>query len=652
MDALQFAQPAWLAAGIVAGGGLILLYRLIDRKSLADLERFVSGAPLKQFLASVSGPRRWLKRGCFIAAIVMLFVALARPQVGNEWREVKRKGIDILFALDASRSMLAEDVSPNRIERAKLGMIDFVDRLEGDRIGLMPFAGSVFMLCPLTLDYHAFHESLDAIDTNIIPRKGTDLASAIREAGRAFEDVGNNHRILVIITDGEDLQGEALAAAEQAAADGMVIHTVGIGSASGELIPIGSDFVRDQQGELVRSKLDESSLREIAEITGGIYAPFGQGAEGLRQIYSEKLSLVPKGELAQRMQKVPIERFYWPLAAAIGLSMLEFLIGDRRQRSRAHSPVAATALIAFAFFAATNFAEAGDARTTYNDGVQSYQNGDLESASQAFQNTIDSSPDLSLQTRAYYNLGNAIFKTGAAKLGGQSDPQTVIADWERSLEAFDGALALDPDDEDAKFNRDLVQRKIDELEQQQEQEQEQSDSDSKPQGGEEDKESQEQGEGDSGASEEDQPKEENGEDGEGDQEDQEGNPGEAKEDQPENEAKENSEIDDKAGAKPGSEQTEEKEQEEGAEGQVEPKPGEADPGSQAGEAAQSGEEVNPDQQAAGVTEHERGKPGEMSKEEARQLLQALENDEERVLLVPTRRGDPSETNNTTKGKDW
>ncbi len=264
MNDLQFAQPAWLAAGIVAGGGLILLYRLLDRRNRNDLERFVSGKPLDQFLASISQPRRWLKRGCFVAAIALLFVALARPQVGYEWREVKRKGIDILFALDASRSMLAEDVSPNRLERAKLGMIDFVDKLEGDRIGLMPFAGSAFMLCPLTLDYNAFRESLDAIDTDIIPRKGTDLASAIRESGRAFEEAGNNHRILVIITDGEDLQGEALAAAETAAADGMVIHTVGIGSASGELIPIGNDFVRDQQGELVKSRLDEQSLLKIA----------------------------------------------------------------------------------------------------------------------------------------------------------------------------------------------------------------------------------------------------------------------------------------------------------------------------------------------------------------------------------------------------
>ena len=145
MNSLQFAQPIWLVAGIVAGGGLILLYRLIDRKNRANLERFVAGTSLKQFLAQVSKPRRWIKRGSFVAAIVLLFVALARPQVGHEWREVKRKGIDILFALDASRSMLAEDVSPNRIERAKLGMIDFVDKLEGDRIGLLPFAGSAFL---------------------------------------------------------------------------------------------------------------------------------------------------------------------------------------------------------------------------------------------------------------------------------------------------------------------------------------------------------------------------------------------------------------------------------------------------------------------------------------------------------------------------
>lgn len=653
MDQLEFAQPAWLAAGLVAGGGLIYAYRHFDRRNRADLESFVSGGLLQQFFAGISRPRRLLKRGCFVAAIVLLFAALARPQLGHEWREVKRKGIDILFALDASRSMLAEDIAPNRLGRAKLGMVDFIDKLEGDRIGLMPFAGSAFMLCPLTLDYNAFRESLDAIDTEIIPHKGTDLASAIREAGRAFDEAGNNHRILVVITDGEDLQGEALEAATRAAADGMIIHTVGIGSSTGELIPIGNDFVRDQQGELVRSKLDEASLRAIAEASGGIYAPFGQNAEGLRQIYAEKLSLVPKGELAQRMQQIPIERFHWPLAAAIGLFFLEFLIGDRRQ-SRASGPsarLAAPTLIALAFLSITGFADASDARQLYNEGVASYQSGDFDAASQSFQSTIENSDDLGLQNRAYYNLGNTNFKSGAAKLGQQADPKTVITEWERSLEAFDGALALQADDEDAQFNRDLVQRKIDELKAQQQQNQQDQDQQDQ-QDQDQDKQSQAEQKQDHDQQSEDQ--DQNPQDGEskaGEQKPEQDPSAENAADQgSEDEKSAEDKASDPATSENQEEQAGEASQPEPQEPAEKPEDQQAGAGESGGEAASGEEPKQVDQTAAPAAE--RRNPGEMSKEEARQLLQSLEDDEDRVLLVPAQRGNPRSPNNTTKGKDW
>ena len=257
-------------------------------------------------------------------AILLVFTAIARPQKGYEWREVKRKGIDILFAVDTSRSMLAEDLTPNRLERARLGIIDFVSRLEGDRVGLIPFAGSAFALCPLTLDYEAFRESLNALDTDLIPRQGTDLASAIKEAERLFDENGNNHRVLVLLTDGEDLQGDVIDAAKAAAKKGMAIYTVGVGSPEGATIPIQmrngrTDFVRDESGKVVKTTLDESTLKKIAEETNALYVPLGRGAEGLNTIYQEKLRLVPKTERDQRMERIPLERFEWPLGAAIVL---------------------------------------------------------------------------------------------------------------------------------------------------------------------------------------------------------------------------------------------------------------------------------------------------------------------------------------------
>ena len=250
--------------------------------------------------------------------MLLAFVAIARPQKGFEWHEVKRMGIDILFAVDTSRSMLAEDLTPNRLERARLGILDFVARLDGDRVGLIPFAGSAFALCPLTLDYDAFRESLNALDTELIPRQGTDLASAIKEAERLFDENGNNHRVLVLLTDGEDLQGDVLDAAKAAAKNGMSIYTVGVGSAEGATIPVHyqngrADYVRDADGKVVHTMLDESTLKKIADETNGLYVPLGRGAEGLTTIYQEKLRLVPQSELNQRMQRIPLERFEWPL---------------------------------------------------------------------------------------------------------------------------------------------------------------------------------------------------------------------------------------------------------------------------------------------------------------------------------------------------
>ena len=479
MNEISFAQPVWLVVGLLVALGLAFAFRFFDQKNRADLEKFVSGNHLDRLRSSISKPLRWTKRVAFIAAVALLFSALARPQIGFEWREVKRKGIDILFALDASRSMLAEDIAPNRLERAKLGMLDFVEKLDGDRVGLLPFSGSAFLLCPLTLDYDAFRQSLEAVDTEIIPRKGTDLASAIREATSTFEQAGNNHRILVVITDGEDLQGEALAAAESAADDGMIIHTVGIGSTTGELIPVstrggGTTFLKDENGELVRSKLDEASLQAIAEASGGLYAPFGKQAEGLQRIYNEKLALVPKEELSQRMQQVPIERYQWPLGAAIFLFLLEFLLGDRRRSGKTKAagiPAGAktAAIVGLSVFALSLNAKAADPRETYNDSVGAYENGDFEAARNGFQESIANTADLDLQTKAYYNLGNTEFRSGAAMLP-DGDTQAVIAEWEKSLAAFDGALKLSPEDADAKFNRDLVQQKIDELKKQEERE--------------------------------------------------------------------------------------------------------------------------------------------------------------------------------------
>ncbi len=319
-NSLHFAQPVWMIVGVVVCIAIVGLYLRFDRRRDADLAKLIHPR-FRQRLTNGFSPRlRNLKRALWLLAIFAGFVAIARPQKGYEWHEVKRKGIDILFAVDTSRSMLAEDLTPNRLERARLGILDFVAKLEGDRVGLIPFAGSAFALCPLTLDYDAFRESLHALDTDLIPRQGTDLASAIKEAERLFDENGNNHRILVLLTDGEDLQGSVIDAAKEATKKGMAIYTVGVGSPEGANIPLQNpygrkEFVRDENGKVVHTTLDEKTLKKIAEVTNALYVPLGRGAEGLNTVYQERLRLVPKSEMDQRMERIPLEKFEWPLGA-------------------------------------------------------------------------------------------------------------------------------------------------------------------------------------------------------------------------------------------------------------------------------------------------------------------------------------------------
>ena len=249
---------------------------------------------------------------------------------------MKRKGLDILIALDTSKSMLAQDLKPSRIERSKLAIRDFVKYLKGDRIGLIAFSGSAFLQCPLTVDYGGFLLSLEDIDTEIIPKGGTNLSSAITEAVRSYSGAQKKYKVLVIITDGEDHKGNALSAAEEAKKEGIAVFCVGIGSREGELIPLKAEdgqarFLKDRQGNVVKSRLDESILQKIALATGGSYVR-STGAEfGLELLYRERLSKLEKRELEGKLAKHYEERFQIPLALAFLLLLVELLISERKK---------------------------------------------------------------------------------------------------------------------------------------------------------------------------------------------------------------------------------------------------------------------------------------------------------------------------------
>ncbi|NJK93023.1 MAG: VWA domain-containing protein [Blastochloris sp.] len=499
---MTLAEPLWipLTLILVLLAAAVMVYAELRRRQL--LQTLAQNRLLPELTANISLWRRRLKQILLLAALLCFGLAMARPQMGYRWEEIKRKGIDILFAIDTSRSMLAQDVRPSRLERSKLAVIDFSRNFNGGRLGLVPFAGTAFLMCPLTLDTEAFYESLQALDTNVIGRPGTNIGAAILEASQAFAKGSGDEKILVLITDGEDLSGEALSAARQVAEQGVKIHAVGVGTPAGDLIPDargqGSNaFLRDNSGSFVKSRLDEGTLKQLASITGGSYHPLGQRGEGLEAILRENQHLMKELELKESMRKVPLEQFQWPLLAGLILLMAEMLLRESRRptppspRQKQKSKLEAATLILLLILspgltpqARATLRQAEDSlksgqmtqamesyrlewqknpdnlQLLYNLGVAAYRSQDYEEATRAFAETRNTR-DLGLQQKAYYNLGNTQFRRGEAAL--PNNVEAAIKEWEAALDSYQGALALKPGDKDAQFNHDLVKKRLEEL---------------------------------------------------------------------------------------------------------------------------------------------------------------------------------------------
>ncbi len=315
---------------------LVIFFIVTAKAREKALRSFAEKDLLPEISASMDRGKKKVKDLLIIIAVLFLILALMRPQWGFKWQEVKRKGLDIVIALDTSNSMLAEDVLPNRLKRAKLAIKDLVRKLNGDRVGLVVFSGTAFLQCPLTLDYNGFLLSLDDVNVNSIPVGGTSISSAVYTAIKSFEGGEQEEKVLVVITDGEDLEGGVERAIEKARAENVKIFCVGIGSAEGELVPIiGSNgkraFLKDDEGNVVRTRLEEGVLQKMALETGGMYVR-ATGAEfGLSLIYDERLAKMEKQDFKSRMEKKYNERFQIPLGIAILFIFLELLLRDRKR---------------------------------------------------------------------------------------------------------------------------------------------------------------------------------------------------------------------------------------------------------------------------------------------------------------------------------
>jgi Ca-activated chloride channel family protein len=439
---MSFDSITWLGVLAVAVPLLVLFYVITERGAWKRLSQFAGSEILQQLTDSYSPFLRNMKAFLIILVVVLGCLALARPQLGHTYREEKRRGIDFIIALDVSRSMLAEDIKPNRLQRAKFAILDLLDKTEGDRVALLAFAGSAFLQCPLTLDYDAFRQTLDSVDTGLLATQGTDIAGAILEAQGSFAE-DENQKILVMISDGEDLEAEGVLQARKAGEAGITIYTVGVGSSDGELIPFTPkggvrDWLRDPQGELVRTKLDETALRQIAVATNGAYVPLGASGQGLNYVYEHGLSLVPEEDREAHLRKLPTERYQWPLAFAVCCLLVEMLLGTRRMaRSGVAVAGAGTRLAVLAMLALLGLTPGTVDAYTFGGGKSLYKKGKYKEAREHFQKEVGKVPDSAVN---HYNLGAAHLRTG---------------EYDSAVESLSKALELER--EDPEFQSDVYE---------------------------------------------------------------------------------------------------------------------------------------------------------------------------------------------------
>ena len=513
---MTFGAPEWLW-GLLLIPLLIAIFVHAEHRGLTRLQQFVSARLLPQLAGTVNRRRRIIRFGLQLLGLALAILSLAQPRWGYTFEDVKRKGLDLMIAVDTSRSMLSNDVQPSRLERVKLAIQDLIDELQGDRVGLIAFAGRAFLQAPLTIDYDAVVEAVNDLDTKTIPEGGTNISSAITLATQSFGKSAMGNRALIIFTDGEELSGDAVKTAKAAADAGVRIFTVGVGTPQGSLIPITGDngetsFVKDINGQVVKSKLDDKRLHEISEATGGFYVHLENGLRTMQQVQTEGLAKMQAAEMDVRLSRRPIERYEWPLGAALIALGLSILIPERKRvRVQASAPAPARSV---PYNMAGSPAKAAGAAAVLLvllcssafamvPGVNAYQQGKFEDAYKEFQDTLKShpqsraedelqfdsgtaayklkdynkalesfsqallTPDTGLQTKGHYNLGNTLYQRGEMQKGDDKK----LSDWTNALDHYEQSLKLDPQNKEAKDNYEYVKKKIDELKNKKEQQQ-------------------------------------------------------------------------------------------------------------------------------------------------------------------------------------
>ncbi len=334
MESFRFAHPEYFYLMLVIPVFIVLF--VISRISRnRSLRLFGSRALISQLMPSVSGNRPIIKFLLWMIALSMIISALAQPQFGSKLLTLKRKGVELIIALDVSNSMMAEDIKPNRLERAKRAIAKLTERLRNDKLGLIVFAGQAYVQLPITTDYVSAKLFLDAINTSVVPVQGTAIGAAIEMATKSFTPNFAGSKAIIIITDGENHEDDAIGAAKAAAEKKIIVHTIGMGLPQGAPIPVGgagsSDFLKDKQNNIVVTKLDEVMLTEIATAGGGTYIRANNAEVGLNNLFNE-IEKMEKSELNSRDYSEYDDQFPLFLIIALSLILLDFMILDRKNK--------------------------------------------------------------------------------------------------------------------------------------------------------------------------------------------------------------------------------------------------------------------------------------------------------------------------------
>ena len=484
---MRFANPAaWLLAWIFIPLLIVMIYA--EMKQQKNLQHLASKKLWKHIFPGFKVSQVRLMRVLQFLGLFFLFVALTKPQWGFEWVQIQDRGSDLMVVVDVSESMQASDYPPSRMVQAKRELLDLLDVLQGERLGLVAFSGVSHLLCPLTSDYGAFSIFLDYLDADLIPVPGTDLYAGLSKALEGFSEESSRHRSILLITDGEN-HGKSLDdVLEKAKSSNTEIYVVGIGSSEGAPIPLpdGRGFQKDSGGKIILSKLDESSLRQIAKQTNGLYVRAVAGDLDLQTIYQGGISkYLSKGEDSDSRRKRYKERYQLFLLLGLVAFVLSMTLPYRRQRLKGETfNKVAMILIALSILlflppamagplekgvtdyhnknydsALNHFLEGqveskqADPRIHFNSGAAFYRLERFDEATKEFRQALETE-DMFLKEDVHYSLGNSLLKQGRP---------------EEAIEQYERALAIEPNDEEAKHNLEMAKLMLQQQKQQSQQ---------------------------------------------------------------------------------------------------------------------------------------------------------------------------------------